>query len=161
MPLSHVRRYSHNQRATCQTTVLTKDCLLQADSLLEDFEVAGDWTADLGGLAANVTQFYRGTQSIKLTTPAGSTGRMTRVINLTGVDAYEFVSLWYYIHDWTTTSSVKVILSSVADFSKTMYYIIAPGLHSLGAYPIGWQVYRMPISALGSSASSRECCRIF
>ena len=131
-----------------RSVTLPKNLQRAPDVLIEDFEVAGDWTAGAGSLAANTTagQFRTGTQSIKLTTPSGSAGQMTKTISLDGIGNYEFLGLYYYVHNWTTTTSIKVILSSTTDFSKTMYYTIAPGSHGLASFPIQWQVYRMPIS---------------
>lgn len=153
--MSHIRRYINGPNAGWKITALPQNLCRQADVLLEDFETIGDWTAGSGSAAANTSEFKTGTQSIKLTTPAGGTGQMTKTINLSGID-YEFFGFWFYLHDATRShyTSIKFYISSTTDFSKSFNYTVGVTAATLVAWSASnWMLFRIPLSLMTNTGS--------
>lgn len=92
--------------------------------LFQDFETVGDWTASGTGAAivADTTLFKTGTQSIKLTTGAGSAGALTKTINETLPDI-GVLSYWVYVEDVTKVEGVTIMLSNDSTFTNYFSFL--------------------------------------
>lgn len=92
-------------------TVTLPQNLIISSAQIEDFEVIDDWTAN-ASMAVNTSEKKTGAQSIKLTTPTGTTAgallhdAISPNLNLSG---YNRFTLWAYIHDKTKLSATNTL----------------------------------------------------
>jgi peptidoglycan/xylan/chitin deacetylase (PgdA/CDA1 family) len=96
--------------------------LVSSGTLFEDFETIGDWTANVGSIAADTALKQTGTQSLKVTAAVGSVGRITKTINQSFSNAGTIV-IWVYIENLTDLfvgTCFQIILSSSTSF--TVYF---------------------------------------
>lgn len=61
---------------------LPQNLLVNAGTLVEDFEVIGDWTASEGSVADDATNFKTGSHSIAITSASGASGRAHKTVSL-------------------------------------------------------------------------------
>ena len=120
---THISRYKGNQFADCNMVMLQQNLIISPVTMYEDFETTGDWTAAGGTCAANTTQFKTGTQSMKLSTTAGTAATMTKTVNWDLSGDWQSLDVWFYIHNATFTdygSSILIYLSNNAGVSNAL-----------------------------------------
>lgn len=106
----------------------------------EGFENVADWTVEFGSAVNNNTagQFRTGTQSIKLTTPVGTFGRMYKAVTPTVFGSAPGMRLYFYVNSGSKFNPpiIRVYISKGA-FSQ--YY---SSVHAASERPIvtGWNV---------------------
>lgn len=86
----------------------------QMGTVLDDCENSGSWIMNAGSLAEDQTYYKTGTKGLSLTATNGG-AFTTRAISSIVTPSFGF---WVYASDTTTFSSMKVTLSSAANFSK-------------------------------------------
>lgn len=91
-------------------------------SLLEGFEVLGDWTIGGTGASQQVdsSYFMQGLQSLKVNATGGNGAYSTKTVNYSLASASNFV-VWVYVHDLANLYNVTFYLSSTSNWSK--YFI--------------------------------------
>ncbi len=109
--------------------------------LFQDFETLGDWTAGGTGatIVADTTLFKTGTQSIKLTTGAGSAGNLTKTINEILVDI-GVLSYWVYIEDVTKVNGVTIMLSNDDTFTNYFSFLYLANNDKTTKLHNGWNL---------------------
>jgi peptidoglycan/xylan/chitin deacetylase (PgdA/CDA1 family) len=102
------------------SNTLPKNLLTNPGTLYEDFETLSDWTTANGTVSPNTSEFKTGTQSIKLTTNAGTTATMTKELNWT-LGEFGQMRLWMWLHNPVLTDyvSIELWLSNDAGFANT------------------------------------------
>ena len=106
---------------------LPQNLMVSAGSLYEGFETTGDWSLSPGGvgsLAANVTQVFQGTQSMKITSPVGATVGMHKTISRVFSDIEHF-EIYLYLHDPTADyQAINIELAALTNYTKKMNFNI-------------------------------------
>lgn len=99
---------------------------------IEDFEDLGDWVAAGGSVAADITHFKDGTQSMQLDVAANGTVVASRVMDLdlsilsatVNKTAASYINLSYYTADLSAVHSIRLKFSCEVGggFTKDYYY---------------------------------------
>jgi peptidoglycan/xylan/chitin deacetylase (PgdA/CDA1 family) len=114
----------------CQS--LPTNLLATQHTLLEGFNVTGDWSAANGAsLAADTTHVKEGVQSLEITTAEGADGRATKPVNLDLSAAASF-RISFYTTD-ADLSSVKLTFANDAGCAKYASKTLSPAL--------GWNTF--------------------
>lgn len=110
----------------------TPACLTSAGTLIEDFDLASEWTTDSTLYNATVTRFTREIGGLSIRTSLKSTatsGYITKTINLDMSNLYTpAMSLDYHsmgnfsISAYSSTAKITIEFSSTSDFSKSFKY---------------------------------------
>lgn len=130
-------------------TTLPRYLRTATSTLFEGFNTVGDWTADAGSVADNVTEVKEGGHSVKLTTPNGSIGWAHKTISWTCSDLDGHFFVWFYCHNATTTDYTKIGLRISSSTTFTTYFEATSGtLGTVGfrgtPYP-GWNCVRFSV----------------
>jgi len=142
-------RFAGSPATEATMVTLPKNLLLSPGTLYENFETLGSWNGSGGTRAANTTQFKTGTQSIKLTTNAGVTANLWRVVNWDLSGNFGGVSFWIYV-DNTVVSDLggnllQIDLVNDAGFANYMSWS-APGSAATWIPLSGWHRLYVPRS---------------
>lgn len=120
-------------------------------TLYQDIESTVEWTADLGTREADTTHYRTGSQSIKVTSPVGGTGRITKTIATTFPTSGLQMSFWFYLYsDPTNVQDVIVYLSSVSNFASFFSKSFTSGLHQ------GWNHFCIHQAEFGAGSGGES-----
>jgi len=97
-------------------TSLPQNLLDDAGTLREDFETTVGWVVGSGSLANDTTHYKVGTQALKLTSPVGGTGQITKVVNW-DLSGSEEIRIWMYVYDTTKVDDCHIALAN-AGYTK-------------------------------------------
>lgn len=153
--MSHIRRYLGNPYADCNTITLPQNLLTVQPTLIEDFEVAADWTLFGAGATKDddTTHFKTGSHSLGVLTAVNGIGRISRdwgaPRDLSGVKR---ISIWIYIDNadpiGTPMQYFLLDFSSVSNFAKHKTCQL-----SYSYYIHGWQHYGIPLADFADTGS--------
>ena len=127
---------------------LPQNYLLNNGTVFEEFGTLSDWTATNGTIAEDTTFVKTGTKAVRFTgTTSVTNAYMVKTISA-NLSNLKNISIMFYVHDITLTSTVIIRLSSLSSFSKYMEFGCA-NLHA------GWNLVRFSQSeALNSGGES-------
>ena len=132
--------------------ILPQNLIAEAGTGIEDFEDDSAFALSGAGTAVadNTTQYKNGTQSVKVTTPTGTTiGRISRVLASPFYwDTNKHVRLWFYCHD-TNMQGLSIQLGQGGDVTNSWS---ASLYHNHQTRP-GWVLAHVPYSAFSPTGS--------
>ena len=136
--MSSAKRYINKMLATCKSIALPRYLANTPYSTFETFETTTDWTVGAGSAATNTTEFRTGTQSVKLTTPSGVVGFMSKTTNFISNGR---IRLSFYLHDALADYDYfSLYLSTDSGYTKAFYYACV--IHSYD-FKLGWNTYEI------------------
>ena len=111
---------------------LPQNYLLDAGTLLEDFEDNTTFTITNGTKAANTSEYKTGAKSMKVTANSGASCFVDKTISVVGIG--DNVGLWVYCHTVpaTTISYVNIKFTAVENFSNLLSYSYLAASLNLG-----------------------------
>ena len=149
---AHINRYKGNYKADCNLATMPLNGQISGGTLYEDFESTAGWSVANGSIAANVSQFKTGSQSIKMTCNASLDAQMTKTVNWDLSGNWQHMLIWFYVHGALTDYQAEYFYIKLANDAGLSNYMLGH-ISNANKAAVGWNTYSLSKNDFTSGGS--------